>query len=296
MIAAEPDALDRHADPRGDAVHEDAKPVGPHARIAAELVDLVRGGLDEQRYVVGVRLAQRRLDDERMRRAQRIDTDRRAALVPRDDVDERLHADGLRAASEPPWPVATAGIVRLQREQQRGEQRERDTREARRTGHHAEQRHRDDGGQQRRTGIDERRNDDRLAIAEREHERQCADRVQDLDRGSEPRPVEPVVDRLREVRHRDRQRHEHEPAQRHVEENARGIHRRVGELDEVRLQAPGDEYQQREEEPDAVTGRLAVGTIVEQRQREQREDDAEHAELAGALLEQRVRQRDRERR
>ena len=98
VIAADPGALRRQAGARRDAVQEAHEVRGPHAGVAAELVDLVRGRLDEQRGAGGLRLAHRALDDRRMRGAQRPDAGGLAARIPRDDVLQRLHGRASRAA------------------------------------------------------------------------------------------------------------------------------------------------------------------------------------------------------
>ena len=156
-------------------------------------------------------------------------------------------------------PRFLRGGFRLQGEQQRRRQRQRDSRDLHGPGHDAQQDHGEHGRQQGRAGVDERRDDDGLAVAEREHERERADRVQDLDRGREPGAVEAGVDRLREVRHRERDRDEQEAAQHHVEEDAGGIHGVVRELDDVGLHAPGGEDPEREQEPQRRNPRRSSG-------------------------------------
>jgi hypothetical protein len=142
-----------------------------------------------------LRFAQRRLDDERVRRAQRIDTDRQALLALRDDVDERLHADGcgqprVGTADRGGWPPAAV-------EQQRGE---RDAiPQARSTGHRCWQRHRDDGGHSRPVITS---GETMIACHSGTRTSVRAPISSDLDRGSGPGPSA-RNDRLREARHRN---------------------------------------------------------------------------------------------
>src|SRR6185295_11706482 len=92
MIAAEPEQVHGETDARSDIVDEAPEIRGTHPGIAAELIDLIRSRLDQQRRCARPRFAQRTFDDLRMRRAQRIDADALSSLVPRHDVEESLHA------------------------------------------------------------------------------------------------------------------------------------------------------------------------------------------------------------
>jgi hypothetical protein len=66
MVAAEDQALTGEVDSVGDAFDEGAKVGGRHAGVAAVMVDLVAGRLDQHRAVIRVALAKRSLDDDRM--------------------------------------------------------------------------------------------------------------------------------------------------------------------------------------------------------------------------------------
>jgi hypothetical protein len=71
MVAAENQARRIELHPFGDAEHEIAKVGRPHSRIAAVLVDLVAGRLDEHWAVVIAPVPQRSFDDDRMCGADR---------------------------------------------------------------------------------------------------------------------------------------------------------------------------------------------------------------------------------
>src|SRR5678815_659203 len=92
MVATEPEPIHWESDARGDIAHEAPEVGGTHSGIAAELIDLIRGRLDQQRDFACLRFAQRALDDLRVRRAQRVHADALAVLVSRHDVEESLHA------------------------------------------------------------------------------------------------------------------------------------------------------------------------------------------------------------
>src|SRR5690606_13818951 len=78
---------------------EPTKVRGRHTGIAAELIDLIRRGLDEQRCIAGARLAHGTLNNSRVRRAQGVHTGRLSPLVPRHDVEQRLHRCGDSSGS-----------------------------------------------------------------------------------------------------------------------------------------------------------------------------------------------------
>jgi hypothetical protein len=86
VIATEPQPVRGKAHAYGQIAHELPKVRGPHPRVTAELIHLVRSGLDEQRRLACLRFTQRAFDHLRMRRAQRIDADALASLVSRHDV------------------------------------------------------------------------------------------------------------------------------------------------------------------------------------------------------------------
>ena len=98
VIAADPDAPGGKVEPRRDAAQEAHEVGRAHARVAAELVDLVRGRLDEQRLAGSRGLLHRARDDGRMRGAERPDARRLAALVARDDVEQGFHRRSSAAA------------------------------------------------------------------------------------------------------------------------------------------------------------------------------------------------------
>ena len=66
MIAAEEHPVRPQRCPGGDVRHVGAETRGGHAAVPPELIDLVRGRLDQQPLVMPLRLAQGRFDDQRM--------------------------------------------------------------------------------------------------------------------------------------------------------------------------------------------------------------------------------------
>src|SRR6187455_504137 len=94
VISAEPYPIGRVADAISDVMHKCPKARRRESGVATELIHLVGRGLDQQRRAARAGLAQRRLDHERMRRAQRVDTCVLPALVACDELDERRHAEG----------------------------------------------------------------------------------------------------------------------------------------------------------------------------------------------------------
>src|SRR5262245_33181360 len=76
-----------------DVLREAAEVVRRHTGVAAVLIHLIAGRLDEERRAARLRLLHRRFDHERVRRAQRIHAHRGTPLVPADDVEQRLHAE-----------------------------------------------------------------------------------------------------------------------------------------------------------------------------------------------------------
>src|SRR5262249_12477381 len=92
VIASEQYLLRAEPDARRDGADEPLEICGPHARVATVLIHLIGRGLDERHRVALLRIAQNRLDDERMRRARRTDPHRLRRLVARDDLAQRLHA------------------------------------------------------------------------------------------------------------------------------------------------------------------------------------------------------------
>ena len=75
VVAAQQHAVWRQADAVGDGQHEAAEVGGLHAGVAAELVDLVGGGLHQQRRAVVQRLVHGGLDDQGMGRADGVDAE-----------------------------------------------------------------------------------------------------------------------------------------------------------------------------------------------------------------------------
>ena len=94
VVAAEDEAVARKADAVDDVVHECGEVGGPQAGVAAVLVDLVGGRLDEQQAAVGVRLAGGRLEHDRVRGADRGDAHGGAGVVPGDEVTKRVWVRG----------------------------------------------------------------------------------------------------------------------------------------------------------------------------------------------------------
>ena len=94
MVAAENKARAGQADAFGDAPDEIAEIGRLHAGVAAFLVDLVAGGLDQGRGVVVERLQQGRLDHQPMRRADRGDPDRMPGTALRGQLHKCRGAHG----------------------------------------------------------------------------------------------------------------------------------------------------------------------------------------------------------
>ena len=76
----------------GDVEDEVAEFGGPQAGVAAELVDLVGGGFDEDVAVVGGGLGDGGLDDGGVGGADGVDADGLAGFVAADGVGESVHA------------------------------------------------------------------------------------------------------------------------------------------------------------------------------------------------------------
>jgi hypothetical protein len=94
VIAAEPQLLLAKPCLLRDLEYEATEVRGRHAGIAAELIDLIRRGLDEQGGIECPRLSHGTLNNPRMRRAQGVHTGLLAPLVSRHDVEQRLHRCG----------------------------------------------------------------------------------------------------------------------------------------------------------------------------------------------------------
>ncbi len=94
MVPAQQNALARQADLVGEAVDEVAEHLGRHTGIAAVLIDLVAGRLDQHHAHIGLqRVDESRLDDQRMGRTDRIYAASLAGLVPGDQIEHRLHGN-----------------------------------------------------------------------------------------------------------------------------------------------------------------------------------------------------------
>ena len=92
MVAAEKNAVPRQADAIRNAMDEVAEVRRLHAGIAAVLVDLVRGRLDQREGRAGPsRMDERRLDHQGMRGANGKHAARLACLVTCDQVENGLH-------------------------------------------------------------------------------------------------------------------------------------------------------------------------------------------------------------
>ena len=103
-VGAEMVAAEQHPFGRQDCMGGDLRHVRPergrsHAGVAAELVDLVRGRLDEHPLSVPLSLAQCGLDDERVRGTDGVDPLAAAGLVPLEELLEGLHEAGSTGAS-----------------------------------------------------------------------------------------------------------------------------------------------------------------------------------------------------
>src|SRR5690606_38276088 len=99
VVAAEHDPRRVEADLGGDAVDECDEVGRGHAGVAAVLVDLVAGRLEQDEGQAGaLRMAQRGLDDDGVGRADRGHAAGDALLVARDQVLENVH--GKRTSGE----------------------------------------------------------------------------------------------------------------------------------------------------------------------------------------------------
>ena len=95
MVAAEDQALAREADPVGDPVDEGAEVGRGHAGVAALMVNLVAGRLDQHWAVVGLALAKGGLDDDRMGGADGGRADPVARGVAFRQVEEDVAGHGI---------------------------------------------------------------------------------------------------------------------------------------------------------------------------------------------------------
>ncbi len=96
MIAAERDPIGRDADAVGDDPDEVAEGSRGHAGVAAVLIDLVRGRLDQHKGRGVLRgVPESRLNHQWMGGADGSDADALAHFVPGDDVADDLHACSL---------------------------------------------------------------------------------------------------------------------------------------------------------------------------------------------------------
>ena len=106
MVATEHDAIARQADAIRNAMDEVAEVRRRHAGIAAVLVDLVGGRLDQrERRIVSQGMRQRRLDRQRVRGTYGIHSPASAGPVARNPFENRLHlrdagSAGAASASE----------------------------------------------------------------------------------------------------------------------------------------------------------------------------------------------------
>ena len=153
-----------------DAAHETHEIGGRHAGVAAVLVHLVAGGLEQHHAIVVLeRMAQRCFDDDGVRAA-----DGRHAH----GVALRLWRAMRSSSAFMRRLPSRRGPLRLEHQQQRGDQRQRQAQDLERAGNGAREGQRQHRGDQRCAGIGQRRNDNRLAVPERIHQRQRADGVQ----------------------------------------------------------------------------------------------------------------------
>ena len=99
MVAAQHEPLQREPDALGELLDQGPEAGGSQPGVAAELVDLVRGRLDEHRRPVVPALEQGCLDHERVGRAHRGDAGRPAAVLRvHDGVQSVAHAAQLPRA------------------------------------------------------------------------------------------------------------------------------------------------------------------------------------------------------
>src|ERR1700738_453550 len=100
MIAAEKNPMARQPHATRDLMDEFTKAGRLHAGIASLLIDLVGGGFDQrERRTAAQGVQQRRLDHQRMRRADGIDAARLACLVMRDEVENGFHDSPVMAVT-----------------------------------------------------------------------------------------------------------------------------------------------------------------------------------------------------
>ena len=106
MIAAEHDALHRQTGAAGNRRDKVAEVRRRHPGIAAVLIDLIGGRLDQRKRCAGApRVAQRRLDHQRVRRADGKYPAGLACLVPADQVEDDPHASLTCSAAQRPLGV-----------------------------------------------------------------------------------------------------------------------------------------------------------------------------------------------
>ena len=169
VIAAEEDALARQAALIRKLQHQVAKLRRPQSRVAALLIHLVGGGLDQRMAARGARVLERGAQRQRMRRADGVNPDR-----PR-----------RRDAAAPGPEAPSRGLLRLDGKEGRRDEGQHDAGDLQRLGDQTQQRQREKRGDERRAGVGERRDDDCLAVAEGIHQRERTHRVQDLGDGGE---------------------------------------------------------------------------------------------------------------
>src|SRR5437868_739866 len=100
MVAAEHDARGIEPDALGDAAHEGHEIHGRHARVAAVLVDLVAGRLEQHECICMFQsMPQSGLDDDGMRAADGRHADGVTLLVARDEILHRVHAPASGAGA-----------------------------------------------------------------------------------------------------------------------------------------------------------------------------------------------------
>src|SRR5208282_3122247 len=92
MIPSQQHLFLRYAETRGDREHESSEIRRTHARIAAVLIDLIGGGLDQDRAEMLSYLVQSGLDHQGMRGARAVDTDGTPCFVLRNYFPKCLHA------------------------------------------------------------------------------------------------------------------------------------------------------------------------------------------------------------
>ena len=95
VVAAEDQPARLETDPPRDAGHEIAEARRRHASIAAVLVDLVAGRLDQNRGAVGHALQQGGFDGEGVGRADRRDADARAGMTETGKIRDGVGGHGV---------------------------------------------------------------------------------------------------------------------------------------------------------------------------------------------------------